>query len=97
MKLNELMSLGDNNGFGGLLNTAMCNLTKLKNHKDQKIRNLAHTTYSILNTYNTNPSSVYDDNHTLIQYVRKLTNSKIDASTLQKVADSLGSYEPSGE
>jgi hypothetical protein len=92
MKLCELMSTGDDNGLGRVIDNAMKSLNRLKSKSDNEIRELAASLIQILENLEANPNIMQADGHSLIRYITMLSKPSVGKNTLRLVADSLRSY-----
>lgn len=91
MKLCELMSVGDDNAIGKLIDDAKQILAKYP-LKSEAIGGLLN----ILNNIDENPNIVTDDGYSLSMYLQMLTKPTLDNQTINMVYDALGSFEDSG-
>lgn len=90
MKLYELMSVGDENAIGKLIDDAKQSLATCPN--TDAVRGLL----IILNNIDNNPNIVTDDGYSLTTYLQLLTKPMLDNETINMVYDALGSFEDSG-
>ncbi|PPD55718.1 MAG: hypothetical protein CTY12_00230 [Methylotenera sp.] len=90
MKLCELMSVGDDNVVGRMIDDAKLALSKCP--KTDAVRGLL----VVLNNITNNPHIVTDDGYSLTTYLQLLTKPTLDNETINMVYDALGSFEDSG-
>ena len=91
MKLNELMSVGDDNVVGRLIHDATLNLKKY-----HPKNNVVVDLLKILDNIDDNPNIVTDDGFSLNNYLTMLTKPVLDDQTLNLVYDALSSFQDSG-
>lgn len=92
MLLYELMSLGDDNVLGRLIDDAQKTLKKLQNNSDKEVCSLACGLLATLNRLEANPNILQVDGYTLMNFLKMLSNTNVDKRTLRMVSDGLGSY-----
>lgn len=88
----ELMSTGDDNVIGGIIDTARKNLTKLS--KEQKaLTDICKNLLDVLDGIEQTPSLLYVDSYSSTNYLQRLCNPKVDINTLKTVYDALQSFD----
>lgn len=98
MLLTEIISLGDDNVLGRLINDSNINLHKLTRSQNKETKKLANSLLGVLNSLEQDPTVTREDGYSLLNYLRMLTKTDIDNHTLRAVSDALGSYDnESGE
>jgi len=93
MLLHELMSLGDDNVLGRLINDAKKALKKLQGNSDKEVCSLACRLLDTLAALEVNANLLQVDGYTLMNFLRMLGKDKVDKRTLRMVSDGLGSYD----
>lgn len=88
----EVMSTGDDNAIGGIIDRAKKNLTQLS--KQQKpLSPVCTSLLSALSNLDENPSLLYIDGYSVVDYLQRLCNPKVDINTLKTINDAMLSFD----
>lgn len=94
--LAELTSINDNNAIGGLLDRARHNL-KAVAAKHKSLQPITADLVQALDALEKNPGRLYVDEYSMVDYIQRLINPKVDERTLKTVLDGLQSYDGDSE
>jgi hypothetical protein len=92
----ELISTQDNNAIGGAIDSAKKNLTQLS--KSQKsLTQVCTDLLSSLEGIEQNPAALYVDGYSVIDFIQRLRNPKIDINSLKTINDAFQSFDGDNE
>ncbi len=88
----EVMSTGDDNAIGGIIDRAKKNLTQLSKQQKQ-LSPVCTSLLSALSNLDENPSLLYVDGYSVVDYLQRLCNPKVDINTLKTINDAMLSFD----
>jgi hypothetical protein len=92
----ELISTQDNNAIGGVIDRAKKNLTQLS-QQQKALTPVCKSLLNALESIEQQPAALYVDGYSIIEYIQRLCNPKIDINSLKTLNDTLQGMDGDSE
>lgn len=90
--IEDVVSIGDNNGIGKLMYDAKTNLNNISK-KDKSTKAVVDCILQQFGRFEQDPGSVYTDGYSLTNILQSVANPKISLDQLSNISDTLSSYD----